>query len=135
VVAARHPELTSGGSPLAEPPRPDGTPRPGGRTPQALVEDQWLGLTDELRRAVRPSGSLSEGQVAHAEFDQLMEAALRAGKLDSATVRCLDGLRHLRNLARNTSNLTQRQAEEFTILSDAVSYAIRQDTGSGWPVG
>jgi hypothetical protein len=126
VVAARHPELTaaSSGSPLAGPPRPDGMPRGLERTPQALVEDQWLALTDALRSAVRPSGSLSEGQLGHAEFDQLMEAALRAGKLDSATVRALDGLRHLRHLARADPALSQRQAEEFTVLTDAVCLSI-----------
>jgi hypothetical protein len=134
IVAAGHPELTAApaGSPLAQPPGPDGPPRGLERTPQALVEDQWLALTDALRRAVRPSGSLSEGQLAHAEFDQLMEAALRAGKLDSATVRALDGLRHLRNLARADGSLAQRQAEEFTILTDAVSLTIQREAGSSW---
>lgn len=131
VVAARHPELTATGSPLAQPPGPDGTPRE--RTPQSLVDDQWEALTAELRRSIRPSGSLSEGQLAHADFDQLMDAALRAGKLDAATVRSLDGLRHLRNLARASNNLSQRQAEQFSLMTDAVSYGIQREAGSAWP--
>ncbi len=131
VVAARHPELTATGSPLAQPPGPDGAPRE--RTPQSLVDDQWEALTDELRRSIRPSGSLSEGQLAHADFDQLMDAALRAGKLDAATVRSLDGLRHLRNLARGSNNLSQRQAEQFSLMTDAVSYGIQREAGSAWP--
>ena len=127
VVAARHPELTATGSPLAGPPRPDGLPRE--RTPQSLVDDQWQALTDELRRSVRPSGSLSEGQLAHADFDQLMDAALKAGRLDAATVRSLDGLRHLHNLARGNNNLSQRQAEQFSVMTDAVSYGIHRVAG------
>jgi hypothetical protein len=125
VVAARHPELTVTGSPLAQPPGADGLPRE--RTPQTLVDDQWELLTDELRRSVRPSGSLSEGQLAHADFDQLMEAALRAGRLDAATVRSLDGLRHLHNLARASASLSRRQAEQFSLMADAVSYGIGRD--------
>jgi hypothetical protein len=78
-------------------------------------------------------GSLSEAQLAAADFDQLMEAALRAGLLDAATVRSLDGLRHLRNLARANPSLTQRQAQEFAVLADAVSYGMRRDSGSVWP--
>jgi hypothetical protein len=131
VVAARHPELTATGSPLSQPPGPDGAPRQ--RTPQTLVDDQWQALTDELRRTVRPSGSLSEGQLAHAEFDQLMEAALRAGKLDAATVRSLDGLRHLHNLARASTSLSLRQAEQFSVMADAVSYSIHREAGPVWP--
>ena len=148
VVAARHPALTATGSPLAGPPRPDGSLRQAERTPQTLVDEQWQALTDELRRSIRPSGSLSEGQLAHADFDQVMEAALRAGQLDAATVRALDGLRHLRNLSRgNVSRgdshhgdsqrgdirLTQRQAEQFAVMADAVCYGIQRDAGPAWP--
>jgi hypothetical protein len=133
LVAARHPELAATGSPLAGPPRADGSPRPAERTPQGLVDDQWQALTDELRRSVRPSDSLSQGQLAHAEFDQLMEAALRAGKLDTATVRSLDGLRHLRNLSRGNSHLSQRQAEQFAVMADAVCYGIHHGAGRPGP--
>lgn len=131
VVAARHPEINATGSPLAEPPRPDGLPRE--RTPRSLVDEQWQSLTDQLRRSVRPSGSLSEGQLAQAEFDQLMDAALRAGRLDAATVRSLDGLRHLHTLAGQSNNLSQRQAEQFSLMADAVSYGIHRDAGGVWP--
>ena len=62
-----------------------------------------------------------------------MEAALRAGKLDAATVRSLDGLRHLRNMARGNTSLTQRQAEEFTVLADAVGFSINRESASVWP--
>jgi hypothetical protein len=103
------------------------------RPPQGLVEDRWQALSDEVRGIIRPGGSLSEAQLAHADFDQLMEAALRAGLLDAATVRALDGLRHLRNLARANSGLTPRQAQEFAVLADAVSYSMRLGRGSVWP--
>jgi hypothetical protein len=109
---------------------------PGGvdRAPQALVEDRWQALSDELRGVVRPSGSVSEAQLAGADFDQLMEAALRAGLFDAATVRSLDGLRHLRNLARTSTSLTPRQAQEFAVMADAVSHGMQRDSGSVWPV-
>jgi hypothetical protein len=103
------------------------------RPPQALVEDRWQSLSGELRGVLRPSGSLGEDQLAQADFDQLMEAALRAGLLNSATVRSLDGLRHLRNLARTHAALTQQQAREFAVMTDAVSYSMRRDSGSVWP--
>lgn len=104
------------------------------RSPRALVEDRWRALADELRGVVRPSGSASEEQLAGADFDQLMESALRAGLLDAATVRSLDGLRHLRSLARSSPGLTPRQAQEFAVMADAVSYSMRRDGGSVWPL-
>jgi hypothetical protein len=104
------------------------------KSPQALVEDRWRALADELRGVVRPSGSVSADQLASADFDQLMETALRAGLLDAATVRSLDGLRHLRNLALASPGLSPRQAQEFAVMADAVSYSMRRDSGSVWPV-
>lgn len=98
-----------------------------------MVEDRWLALAEELRGVVRPSGSLGADQLAQAGFDQLLDAALRAGLLDAATVRCLDGLRHLRNLARGSTRLSQRQAEEFSVMSDAVSYLLQRQARSVWP--
>ncbi|HEY1643456.1 MAG TPA: hypothetical protein VGG35_22415 [Streptosporangiaceae bacterium] len=113
-----------------------GTGESGGvaRPPQALVEDRWQALSGQLRAVVRPAGSVSEQQLAGAEFDQLMEVALRAGLLDAATVRSLDGLRHLRNLARTSPSLTPRRAQEFAIMADAVSYGMQHDSGSVWPL-
>jgi hypothetical protein len=149
VTAARRPEIgagaapTGGGRPLGSQPlgsQPPGAPRVGGlpssgdRTPQTLIEDRWQALAEELRAVVRPSGSLGESELGRAEFDQLMDVALRAGLLDAAAVRSLDGLRHLRNLARTATGLTQRQAEEFTVLADSVSYSMRRDARSPvWP--
>jgi hypothetical protein len=103
------------------------------RAPQALVEDTWQALAGELRGVLRPGGSLSADQLAQADFDQLMEAALRAGLLDAATVRSLDGLRHLRNLARTNTKLTHRQAQEFALMADALSYGLRRESGTVWP--
>jgi hypothetical protein len=113
---------------------------PGGqpgasRPPQALVEDRWQALTAELRDVVLRSGSVSDEQISGVGFDQLMETALRAGLLDSAAVRSLDGLRHMRNLAR-TSSVSERQAQEFAVLADAVSYGMRrQARTAAWPAG
>lgn len=104
------------------------------RSPQALVEDRWRALADQLRNVARPAGSVSEAQLAGADFDQLMDVALRAGLLDAGTVRSLDGLRHLRNLARTSPALTPRQAQEFAVMADAVSYGMQRDSGSVWPV-
>jgi hypothetical protein len=128
---------------LARPPLPAGPAgSPGARSgsqpgasrpPQALVEDRWQALTAELRDVVLRSGSVSDEQLSGAGFDQLMEIALRAGLLDSATVRSLDGLRHLRNLAR-TASLSERQAQEFAVMADAVSYGMRrQARTAAWP--
>lgn len=104
-----------------------------GRPPRALIEDRWQALTAELRDVVLRSGSVSDELLSGAGFDQLMEIALRAGLLDSATVRSLDGLRHLRNLAR-TSTLSERQAQEFAVMADAVSYTMRRQSRTpAWP--
>jgi hypothetical protein len=140
-ITAGSPASPAGGLPRPGAPRPSAQLRPGAgpagrdveRPPQALVEDRWQSLSDELRGVIRPGGSLGEGQLAAADFDQLMDAALRAGLLDAVTVRSLDGLRHLRNLARANPGLTQRQAQEFAVLADAVSYSMRRDSGSVWP--
>lgn len=125
------PSLPAGpaGSPGAQPGGQPGASRP----PQALVEDRWQALTAELRDVVLRSGSVRDEQLSGAGFDQLMETALRAGLLDSATVRSLDGLRHLRNLARTTS-LSERQAQEFAVMADAVSYGMRRQARTAdWP--
>jgi hypothetical protein len=90
---------------------------------QALVEDRWQALTGELRGVLAradPTGAKWAGS----GFEQLLDAALRAGLLDTVTVRSLDGLARLRTLARTSPGLTARQAEEFGVLADAVSYAM-----------
>ena len=94
---------------------------------QALVEDRWQALAGELRELIARSGAAGGPQLAGAGFEQLMDIALRAGRLDSATVRSLDGLAHLRNLARSSTGLTEQQAQEFGVLADAVSYTMRRD--------
>jgi hypothetical protein len=135
LAAAGRPQVTAGTAGLPAGGRPAGAP-PGaaaGRTPQALVEDRWQVLADQLRDVIRRSGSLREGQLLQSEFDELMDTALRAGMLDAAAVRSLDGLRHLRNLARTRAGLTERQAEEFAVMADAVSYGLQRDGGPVWP--
>jgi hypothetical protein len=93
---------------------------------QALVEDRWQVLAGELRDLIARSGAAGASQLAGSGFEQLMDTALRAGRLDSATVRSLDGLAHLRNLARSSTGLTEQQAQEFGVLADAVSYTMRR---------
>ena len=66
-----------------------------------------------------------------ANFDGLLDCALRSGLLNAATVRSLDGLRHLRNLARADGDLTPRRAQEFAVLAAAVSYSMRSQPGAG----
>jgi hypothetical protein len=102
---------------------------------QALVEDRWQALAGELRDLITRSGVAGAPQLAGAGFEQLMDTALRAGRLDSATVRSLDGLAHLRNLARSSTGLTEQQAQEFGVLADAVSYTMRRggQPGPGQP--
>jgi hypothetical protein len=111
----------------------DGSRRDGGAgspgdaaARQALVEDRWQALAGELRDLIARSGAAGAPQLAGAGFEQLMDTALRAGRLDSATVRSLDGLAHLRNLARSSTGLTEQQAQEFGVLADAVSYTMRR---------
>jgi hypothetical protein len=104
------------------------------RSPQALVADRWLAVTAELRDLVLRSGSVSDEQLAGADFDQLMDAALRAGLLDSHAVRALDGLRHLHNQARTDPALSDRRAQGFALMADAVSYSLRRDHRTpAWP--
>jgi hypothetical protein len=106
---------------------------------QALIEHRWQALSGELRAVIARSDPAG-AERAGTGFDQLLDTALRAGLLDSATVRSLDGLARLRTLARTSTGLTQRQAQEFGVLADAVSYAMRQSgppaaapPGSGEP--
>jgi hypothetical protein len=118
----------------AAPPGRHGPPGAAERSPQALVEDHWLALTAELRDVVLRSGSVSDVHLTGADFDQLMEAALRAGLLDTAAVRALDGLRHLHNQARTSPDLSERRAEAFAVMADAVSYSMRRDhRPAAWP--
>lgn len=132
------------GSPAAGQPGQPGQPgqqarhaqSAGGRPPAELVEERWQALTGELHDVVLHSGSISDEHLGGMGFDQLLEVALRAGLLDSAAMRSLDGLRSMRNLARsrNGDGLTERQAEEFAVLADAVSYAMRRDRrAAAWP--
>jgi hypothetical protein len=109
---------------------------PDTATLQALVEDRWQALSGELRDVIARSDPAAAGP-AGAGFDQLLDIALRAGLLDSATVRSLDGLARLRTLARTSTGLTQKQAQEFGVLADAVSYTMRRSgpAGSGPPAG
>jgi hypothetical protein len=92
---------------------------------QALIEDRWQALSGELRDVIARSDPAAAGR-AGAGFDQLLDTALRAGLLDSATVRSLDGLARLRTLARTSTGLTEKQAQEFGVLADAVSYVMRR---------
>ena len=109
---------------------------PDTATLQALVEDRWQALSGELRDVIARSDPAGAGP-AGGGFDQLLDIALRAGLLDSATVRSLDGLARLRTLARTSTGLTQKQAQEFGVLADAVSYTMRRSgpAGSGPPAG
>jgi hypothetical protein len=92
---------------------------------QALIEDRWQALGGELRQVIARSDPAAAGQ-AGAGFDQLLDTALRAGLLDSATVRSLDGLARLRTIARTSTGLTEKQAQEFGVLADALSYTMRR---------
>jgi hypothetical protein len=138
---------TAGTSSTSGPPGSgrDGSGRAGGSGPgpdaaarQALVEDRWQALSGELRDVIARSDPTG-AKWAGSGFDQLLDTALRAGLLDSATVRSLDGLARLRTLARTSAGLTERQAQEFGVLADAVSYSMRRSGLSGgredaaWP--
>jgi hypothetical protein len=108
--------------------RDDGGSGPSGRDTtarQGLIEDRWQALTAELREVIARSDPAGAGQ-AGAGFDQLLDTALRAGLLDSATVRSLDGLARLRTIARTSAGLTEKQAQEFGVLADALSYTMRR---------
>ena len=110
-------------------------PAQGGAGLLTLVDDRWAALESELRNVVRPSGSLAEGELAGTHFDGLLDTALRSGLLDAATVRSLDGLRHLHNLARADGHLTPRRAQDFAVLADAASYSMRGQPGPGFGPG
>jgi hypothetical protein len=97
---------------------------------QALIEDRWQALSGELRDVIARADPAGAGR-AGTGFDQLLDTALRAGLLDSATVRSLDGLARLRTLARTSAGLTERQAQEFGVLADAVSYSMRRSVPAG----
>jgi hypothetical protein len=121
--------------------RDDGSGGPSGpdtTARQALIEDRWQALSGELRDVIARSDPAGAGR-AGTGFDQLLDTALRAGLLDSATVRSLDGLARLRTLARTSTGVTQKQAQEFGVLADAVSYSMRRSGLSGgredaaWP--
>jgi hypothetical protein len=98
--------------------------------PLALIDDRWAALEAELRNVVRPAATLTEFDLAGANFDALLDIALRSGLLDAAAVRSLDGLRHLRNLARADDHLTEASAEDFAVLADALCYGMRSGSSS-----
>ncbi len=133
-LSAAQRALAPGRTPGAGPPGPASGRL---RTPTAatgdgllsLVDDRWTALEGELRNVIRQSGSLMESALSGVNFDGLLDTALRSGLLNAATVRSLDGIRHLRNLARADGHLTPRRAEEFAVLADAVSYNMRAQGG------
>jgi hypothetical protein len=98
--------------------------------PLALIDDRWAALEAELRNVVRPAATVTEFDLAGANFDALLDIALRSGLLDAAAVRSLDGLRHLRNLARADDHLTAASAEDFAVLADALCYGMRSGSSS-----
>jgi hypothetical protein len=104
--------------------------RAAGGTPLALIDDRWTALEDELRNVIRPASTVTEFDLAGANFDALLDIALRSGLLDAAAVRSLDGMRHLRNLARADDHLTAQGAEDFAVMADALCYAMRNRVGS-----
>jgi hypothetical protein len=135
-LSAARRALGTGRTPGAGPPGPaSGRLQPGPAATSdgllTLVDDRWVALEGELRNVIRLSGPLIESELAGANFDGLLDSALRSGLLNAATVRSLDGLRHLRNLARADGHLTPRCAQEFAVLADAASYSMRSQPGAG----
>jgi hypothetical protein len=114
---------------------PAGRLQPGSASasdgPQALVDDRWTALEGELRTLIRRVGSMTGNEQADANFDTLLDIALRAGLLNAATVRSLDGLRHLHDLARTDGHLTSAHAQDFAVTADAASYGMRSEPGRG----
>jgi hypothetical protein len=99
--------------------------RSAGGAPLALIDDRWAALEAELRNVIRPATAVTDFDLAGANFDALLDIALRSGLLDAAAVRSLDGLRHLRNLARADDHLTAASAEDFAVMADALCYGMR----------
>jgi hypothetical protein len=94
-------------------------------TPRAIVEGRWTVLEEELRAIVRRAGIVPDDYVERADFDQLLDAALTSGVINAATLRSLDGLRHMRNLALSRGHPTPEQAEDFAVLAGATLYAMQ----------
>ena len=105
--------------------------RSAGGGPLALIDDRWAALEAELRNVIRPATTVTDFDLAGANFDALLDIALRSGLLDAAAVRSLDGLRHLRNLARADDHLTAASAEDFAVMADALCYGMRSGSSSG----
>jgi hypothetical protein len=125
-AAQRVPALARGHSPGA-----DGTgSHSAGSGPLALIDDRWAALEAELRDVIRPATAVPDFDLAGANFDALLDIALRSGLLDAAAVRSLDGLRHLRNLARADDHLTAASAEDFAVMADALCYGMRSGPSS-----
>jgi hypothetical protein len=121
--------LREPGSPAGGQPQPGSRGSPG--RPLALIDDRWSALETELRNVIRPASAVAEMELAGANFDALLDIALRAGLLDAAAVRSLDGMRHLRNLARADDHLTVKGAEDFAVMADALCYGMRTQISQG----
>ena len=71
-----------------------------------------------------------EQDLATYDFPATLDNALRSGLLNAATVRSIEGLRHMRNLAASGDRLDPSRAQEFAVMVDAVLYAMRNQSDS-----
>jgi len=132
--AVREPARTGAGpepAPTAQGARPRRGLPAADSGPRALIDDRWNALEEQLRNVVRPVSPLGAGELAGAGFDTLLDIALQSGLLTATTVRSLDSLRQLRNLARADGSLTARRAQDFALMTDAVIYGMRTQPGPG----
>lgn len=99
--------------------------------PQALVAERWHAVEKALRDMISDHAEVPIGANAPVEFPMLLDSALRLGLLNATTVRSLDGLRHMRNLAIAGDHLDSRRAQEFAVMADAVIYAMANQPADG----
>lgn len=130
-VGQTHPVALSTGAELT--PAVEEVSRKTGRSlegPQTLVEERWQVVEEALRSIVADRVEIPVDKLVEDDFPTLLNRALRSGLLNAQTVRSIDGLSHMRNLAMTGDHLDSRRAQEFAVMADAVIYAMRSQPES-----
>ncbi|WP_440900408.1 hypothetical protein [Actinosynnema sp.] len=95
------------------------------QAPVVAVLEAHRAIERELRDIVASSGETT----TRASAAGLARLAAKKGLISEASVRSVEGVSHLRNLAAhgNARAITSEQAAEYVQLADAVLYAIKGD--------
>ncbi len=102
-------------------------------SPKVMVEGRWREIEEALRTTVRRADLFPPEHIGQMDFDDLLSVAVNSRLINAATLRSIEGLWHMRNLARSRGgDLTEQQAEDFSILVGATLYAMQGPLNDDW---